>query len=134
MLTPIGKYLRKLRIDLEESMDDMARRLGVSKAYLSLIENGGREIHQDFVWKIMREYNIGGEEAGSFLSAFYNTPVKTVTLDTEQVAHLKGAVSLASQFVMALHKMSQEQLDSFSTLFNRFIIENGIQGVIGDLS
>jgi|GEM_PF-1439416 len=134
MLTPIGKYLRKLRIDCDESMDMMARRLGVSKTYLSFVENGIREISQDFAVKIMDEYNIYGEKARGFLDAFYNTPIKTVTLDTDSIKHLDGGIALAQQFVMALPKMTPEQFKEFEKLFNRFIVEHGIEGVIGDLS
>ncbi|MBR1721675.1 MAG: helix-turn-helix transcriptional regulator [Treponema sp.] len=135
MLTPIGKYLRKLRIDLEESMEDMAKRLGISKTYLSFIENGSREISQDFAEKIMEEYRLAGnEKTGDFLSAYYSTPVKTVTLDTEKIKHLSGGIEKAQQIALALPKMTQEQFAEFSSLFNKFIIEHNIQGVIGDLS
>ena len=134
MLTPVGKYLRKMRIDLDESMDDMALRLGVSKTYLSFIENGTREISQDFANKIMSEYSLCGEKAGGFLAAFYTTPVKTVTLDTDKIKHLDGGISLAQQIALALPRMNQEQMNEFEQLFNKFITENKIEGVIGDLS
>ena len=38
MLTSFGKTLRKLRIDNEELLKDMALKLGVTLAYLSAVE------------------------------------------------------------------------------------------------
>ena len=40
MVTGFGKFCRKLRIDNSEILSDMARRLGVSSAFLSKVENG----------------------------------------------------------------------------------------------
>lgn len=44
MLTGIGKFLRKLRIDNEEILKDMADALGVSSAFLSAVENGRKKM------------------------------------------------------------------------------------------
>lgn len=40
MLTNFGKFCRKLRIDNGELLYDMAKRLNVSSAFLSKVENG----------------------------------------------------------------------------------------------
>ena len=39
MITNFGKFLRKLRVDHNEFLKDMAARLGVTVAYLSAIEH-----------------------------------------------------------------------------------------------
>ena len=52
-VTAFGKILRKRRIDSSEILGDMAKRLDVSAAYLSSIENGLREIPDSFVEKIL---------------------------------------------------------------------------------
>ena len=44
MITNFGKFLRKLRIDNNEFLKDMAARLGVTVAYLSAIEHGKRDV------------------------------------------------------------------------------------------
>ena len=44
MLTEFGKILRKLRIDRQELLRDMAKNLEVSSAYLSAVETGKRKI------------------------------------------------------------------------------------------
>ena len=61
-VTAFGKILRKRRIDSSEILGDMAKRLDVSAAYLSSIENGLREIPDSFVEKISKEYGLSEAE------------------------------------------------------------------------
>lgn len=42
MITAIGKFLRKMRIDHGEILKDMADKLQVTASYLSAVENGKR--------------------------------------------------------------------------------------------
>ena len=44
MLTSIGKFFRKLRIDEGEILKDMAEKLGVSVSFLSAVENGKKRM------------------------------------------------------------------------------------------
>ena len=43
MLTALGKFLRKLRIDNGEILKDMADKLGVTASFLSAVENGKKQ-------------------------------------------------------------------------------------------
>ena len=61
-VTAFGKILRKMRIDCSEVLGVMAQRLKVSPAYLSSIENGGREIPDDFITKIVTQYGLSEEQ------------------------------------------------------------------------
>ncbi|HBD95703.1 MAG: hypothetical protein A2015_02980 [Spirochaetes bacterium GWF1_31_7] len=58
MLTDLGKFLRKLRIDRNLLLKDMADLLNVSPAYLSSIENGKKEPPFDWVVKISNLYSL----------------------------------------------------------------------------
>lgn len=44
MLTEVGKFLRKVRIDHDEILKDMATKLGVSVSFLSVVENERKNI------------------------------------------------------------------------------------------
>jgi transcriptional regulator with XRE-family HTH domain len=48
-LTELGKILRKIRIDNNLSMEDMALIFDISISYLSLIETGKRQITQKII-------------------------------------------------------------------------------------
>ncbi|MFA1820536.1 helix-turn-helix transcriptional regulator [Virgibacillus oceani] len=56
MLTPFGKFCRKLRIDNGELLKDMAKKLDVTSSYLSAVENGKRNVPQSWVKEISSKY------------------------------------------------------------------------------
>ncbi|MDR2360243.1 MAG: helix-turn-helix domain-containing protein [Oscillospiraceae bacterium] len=58
MLTAIGRYLRKLRIDRGELLKDMSDRLGVTASYLSAVENGKRAFPTEWAKKIGDDYEL----------------------------------------------------------------------------
>ena len=58
MLTELGKYLRKLRIDRGELLKDMAEQVGMTSAYLSSIENGKRNPPDGLIEKISEKYDL----------------------------------------------------------------------------
>ncbi|MFG6327968.1 MAG: helix-turn-helix domain-containing protein [Lachnospiraceae bacterium] len=62
MLTVFGKYLRKIRIDNDEILNDMARKLQVTAAYLSAVENGKREIPEGWIEEVRKSYGLEDEQ------------------------------------------------------------------------
>jgi len=62
MLTSFGKFVRKLRMDNGELLKDMADKLKVTSSYLSAVENGKRNVPQDWIKKINDLYELSLEE------------------------------------------------------------------------
>ena len=58
MITSVGKYLRKLRIDNGEILRDMADVLNVSSAFLSAVENGKKKMPTLWLPKLQKNYNL----------------------------------------------------------------------------
>ena len=54
MLTPLGKALRKLRIDRGWLLKDMADGIPVAPSFLSAIETGRKSMPDDFVERIAK--------------------------------------------------------------------------------
>lgn len=79
-VTNFGKYLRKLRIDKEEKLEDMADKLSVSSAYLSAIELGKRNIPQDMIYKIANNYNLSEDDISDLRYIIF-TSQKTIRVD-----------------------------------------------------
>jgi transcriptional regulator with XRE-family HTH domain len=63
MLTPFGKAIRKMRIDLAITLKEMAERLGVTPAYLSAVETGKKRVTDDLLDKIEEHYSLSAIEA-----------------------------------------------------------------------
>lgn len=58
MLNNFGKFCRKLRIDKNELLYDMAAKLGVSSAFLSKVENGKKKPPQEWRNLLIEKYNL----------------------------------------------------------------------------
>jgi HTH-type transcriptional regulator, competence development regulator len=62
MVTPFGKFCRKLRIDNGELLKDMADKLGVTSSYLSAVENGKRSVPQNWLHDISKAYALSEKQ------------------------------------------------------------------------
>jgi hypothetical protein len=62
-LTEIGKELRKMRIDNDEKLMEMAEKLDVSPAFLSAVEIGHKPAPDDFAERIIKAYRLEGSAA-----------------------------------------------------------------------
>src|SRR5215475_13144893 len=62
----IGQRLRQLRIDRSLRQSDVAKQIGVSPAYLNLIEKGRRTIQFPLLWKALEHL---GQDLESFMSS-----------------------------------------------------------------
>lgn len=58
MATEFGKFCRKLRIDNDEHMVNMAEKLGVTSSYLSAVENGKRKVPEEWFNEISKHYTL----------------------------------------------------------------------------
>lgn len=63
MLTTFGKKIRILRIQENETLYDMARKLGVTSSYLSAIEHGKRSIPPQWIDRIADLYCLTSTES-----------------------------------------------------------------------
>ena len=73
MLTEFGKFCRKLRVDHDETQQDIADYLGVTTAYLSTVEHGKRNISEKIVDKLISRYNLSGAKLNQFKSTITNS-------------------------------------------------------------
>lgn len=56
--TKFGEFVRILRIGRHEVMGDMAKRLGVKSSFLSAVENGKKNVPEDWVEKLAACYEL----------------------------------------------------------------------------
>ena len=107
MLTEFGKALRKIRIDRQQLLKDMANKLGVSSAYLSAVENGKRRMPQDWVSKIASIYSLDSDAQADLQNAADNS-VFDVTISLENASEQKRSAVLS--FARALDGLDDEDL------------------------
>ena len=107
MVTEFGKALRKIRIDRQQLLKDMANKLGVSSAYLSAVENGKRRMPQDWVSKIASIYSLDSDAQADLQNAADNS-VFDVTISLENASEQKRNAVLS--FARALDGLDDEDL------------------------
>ena len=80
-LTSVGKFTRKLRIDHDELLKDMAEKLGVTVSYLSAVEMGKRNIPSKWADILIKEYKLDEKEQIELKEAIFFSS-KIIKLDT----------------------------------------------------
>lgn len=99
MITPLGKFLRKLRIDRGEILKNMADKLNVSPSFLSAVENGKKKMPDSWNSKICIFYHLTPEMREEFTKAIAETENSvTFSLDKLSLPQKEAAISFARQF------------------------------------
>ena len=108
MLTELGKILRKIRIDRQELLRDMADTLGVSAAYLSAVENGKRKAPVIWAEKIIQSYDLDFDEAKQLRIA-HDESQDEIRISLQQITARQRSTALS--FAKALEGLSDDELE-----------------------
>ena len=124
----LGKILRKLRIDNNEYLKDMAEKTGVSVSYLSAVENETKKISESLINKIIDIYKLdkGQEDELRVASIEAN---KEVSINTDKLDDSK--IDLTYHFARYVDRISpeavkkikdvlKEEIDDWSYCFTTF--------------
>jgi predicted transcriptional regulator/transcriptional regulator with XRE-family HTH domain len=119
----VGLRLRELRIERGLQQADVARQLGVSAAYMNLIEKGKRAVQLPLLWKALELFgmpieqftaSLGETRVEDSLAKLLDEPLlKSLYITNEDLAQLsaepKAASTIAALFNM--YKSTRTQLD-----------------------
>ena len=67
--TKFAEFLRILRIKNHENMGDTAKLLGVNVAFVSAVENGKKNVPEDWIDKLVNHYNLNEQEKEELIRA-----------------------------------------------------------------
>lgn len=99
MLTSVGIFLRKLRIDNGEILKTMAETLGVSSAFLSAVENGKKKFPEAWLKKMEYSYNLTAMQMEELKNAIIeSSDTVELNISNASVENRQLAVSFARQF------------------------------------
>ncbi len=129
--TSIGTRLRELRLERNLTQADVAKRLGVSPAYLNLIEKGRRAAQLPLVWKALEIFQVevepfmaslGEARVDEGLAKLLEEPLlRTLDVDERDLqamsAEPKIATTIATLF--NLYKNTRSQLDQLIVAMRR---------------
>ena len=127
----IGRRLRELRIERGHQQADLARKLGVSAAYMNLIEKGKRAVQLPLLWKALDFFGIelepfmaslGDAKLEDSLATLLDEPLlRSLQISEEDLLSLsaepKAATTITALF--NLYKNARGQLDQLLLALHR---------------
>ncbi len=120
----VGLKLRTLRLSRSIKQTDAAKEMGVSPAYLNLIEKGKRVMPFPLLWKALRFYEqdpeqfmstLGEGRVDEALAKLLDEPLlKTLDIDRDALQHLSAEPKLAGTVaaLFNLYKNTRSQLEN----------------------
>lgn len=114
-MTNFGIALRKIRLERQELLRDMAAKLNVSSAFLSAVETGKKKIPTHFVDRVCDVYNLSPEEKDAlFAAADMSATELKIDLTGASSSQRQAAVS----FAKAINGLTEEEINRIMRVFN----------------
>lgn len=122
MFTPLGKYLRKQRIDRGMTLMQMAKGIDVSSAFLSAVETGKKSPPKGFVARITTFLNLGKEQMDN-LSKLVDASAREVRISLD---HSKDDTRImVSAFARRLERLSNDDMEAIMRILQKEPINHG---------
>lgn len=116
MLTDFGRLLRKIRIDCDEIIKDMAKKLDVTASFLSAVETGKRNIPEHWVDSIADIYHLD-QAAKQRLQAAAVNSARSIKLNLEH--HESDRRETAILFARELEHIDEETMRQIRRLLTK---------------
>lgn len=114
-MTKLGIALRKIRLDRQELLKDMATKLKVSSAFLSAVETGKKRPPANFIDRICSLYELNGEEKSELLLAA-DMSLDEVKINLSEASPAQRQVAVS--FAKALDGLTDEEISKIMRVFN----------------
>lgn len=106
MLTAFGKLCRKIRIDYNEFLADMADKIGVSPSLLSAVENGKKNVPVKWLPIIAQAYELDENEVAELEEAAKKS-VRSIKISMNEMD--EDNKNLVLLFAQKRDELSREQ-------------------------
>lgn len=115
-LNVYGKFLRKLRVDNNENMKDMAEKLNVSVSYLSAVELGKREIPAIWNEIIIKQYNLDKINSADLQKAFESS-INELRINLNELESFER--NIVASFARKVNLFNLEDFKEFEAILNK---------------
>ncbi len=112
--TELGKELRRLRIDEDERLLDMAERIDKSSAFISAVETGKKSPPLNFEELVIRAYRLAGGAADRIRQAADRSR-KAFTLEGQTELQRDTFGLMARR----MNTLTEEELSQIFTILNK---------------
>ena len=114
MTTELGKELRRLRIDEDERLLDMAKRLEKSSAFISAVERGSKNPPSGFEELVISVYNLASDAADAVRRAADRSRC-TFTVEAKSIL----ARDTAGLMARRMDTLSEDELQDIYQILNK---------------
>ena len=114
MVTRFGKFCRNLRMDNDELLYNMAKRLGVSSAFLSRVENGKAKPPVEWEKIIVSEYRLDEEQVNDLVQSIKEARENIIRVDSLS----KNDRDMMFAFARRLNDLDDEEKDRWRKMLN----------------
>ena len=114
--TKFAEFIRVLRIKHHEVMGDTAKLLGVSVPFVSAVENGKRNVPEEWFSIFVEHYNLGKDDQKELQKAIEDsrTQVKIDLIHTQRFRR-----EMALQFQRSFEDLDEETAKEIIKLLNK---------------
>lgn len=116
MLSDFGKFCRKLRMEKNELLIDMAQKLEVKPSFLSAVEVGKKSIPSKWKEKIIKLYSLSDEQAEE-LEKSIESSVRQIKFDLSKKEDCDRTLLLA--FARKLDDLDTKDKESILKILNK---------------
>lgn len=107
MLTTLGKQLRMIRLNSGDLLKDMAKKLEITPAYLSIIENGKRTPPRNIASRVGEIYHLPQSEKDALLDA-YHLALGEVTISLNNTSSRQKELGLV--FARRFNNLTEDEI------------------------
>lgn len=116
MFTSFGKFARKLRMNNNELLKDMADRLKVTSSYLSAVEHGKKRIPDDWQEELSEIYHLSSEQIDELKLAIIQS-ANEIEINLRNTTDVQKQV--AYSFARRLESLSEDELDKIQEILKK---------------
>ena len=118
MITEFGKAIRKIRIDTDQRLADMAKLIGKSPAFISAVERGEKSPPQGFEEEIIAGYQLA-EEVAQLLRNLADASRKTFTVKPSSNLEREAAGLMARRMGSSFDALSKDDLERIVSILKK---------------
>lgn len=118
MTTDIGKELRKLRVDEDERLYDMSKRLQKSSAFVSAVERGTKSPPAGFEDLVISAYRLAGDAATALRRAADRSR-KAFTIEARTPLERDAAGLMARRMGSKMDALSPDELEKILAILRK---------------
>lgn len=118
MITEFGKALRKLRIEEDERLLDMSKRIQKSSAFISAVERGDKSPPMDFEELVISAYKLT-EGAANALRKAADASRKAFTIEPKSSLERDTAGLMARRMNSRMNTLSPDELEKILAILRK---------------